>query len=60
MSKYVYFVSFSHDRGFGNLEVKLSQQIQSYEDMKLIQKNAEENSQFRQIHVLHYQLMRVE
>lgn len=59
--KYVYFVSYAHGSGFGNGEIALFKEINSYEDIETMNQLIVDKEGFNPFTiVLNYQLLRTE
>ena len=56
--EYHYFVSYSHENGFGRCAFKSEQEIKSIEDIEKIEKYMQQANGFR-VAVISYQLMRI-
>jgi hypothetical protein len=59
-TKYVYFVSFSHDKGFGMADSTTNQVIQDFGDVKALAALIESRSTYRSVIPLWWTILRVE
>lgn len=60
VKRYVYFVAFAHDLGFGNAEVALTSEIDTWEAIHAMQKAVAGMPGVVKESILSYQLMRIE
>ena len=58
--RYVYFISYAHKSGFGNLEVRLFGKIRYIRAVNEIKDFITEEMKVEEVVILNYQLLRVE
>ena len=60
MMKYIYFVVYKHNRGYGNAEIPISEKIEYIQDIKLIENTLMERTNTNNLSVRNYELLRTE
>ena len=58
--RYVYFISYAHESGFGNSEVRLFGKPKALRDLNEIRDFITEEMKVKEVVILNYQLLRVE
>jgi hypothetical protein len=58
--KYIYFVSYAHDRGFGNTELTTNHKISTMEEIKNVKKLVEDKGEVKGIAILNFILLKKE
>ncbi len=58
--RYVYFISYAHESGFGNSEVRLFGKPKALRNLNAIREFIIEKMKVKEVGILNYQLLRVE
>lgn len=58
--KYIYFVVYKHNCGYGNAEIPLSEKIEYIQDIKLVENTLMAKINVSNLSVRNYELLRTE
>ena len=54
---YTYFVSYSHEQGFGCMELFCERRIKNFSDIQETKKNIEDKTKLRKVVIINYILL---
>jgi len=60
MSDYIYFVSYAHERGFGNIEITQNVEMSEFQHIRGVEEIIKNKSEIKSPIVISYQLLRAE